>query len=157
MRKLFLVRHGEAAAGGEIPNPPLSEDGAEAVRKIAVFLARGRIGVARIIHSDKTRARETARLIVNAIGPDPSVEEAASGLAPNDSTALLMEAIGQWTDNVMLVGHLPYLGRLASLLVVGAEDKPIVTFEPATVVALDLMDDGRWGIDWVLKPRMLGA
>ena len=157
MRKLFLVRHGEAVSGSENPDPPLSKDGENEVKKIAVFLARGRIGVTRIIHSDKARARETARHIVNTLGPDPSVEVAPSGLAPNDSTALVMEAIGQWTDNVMLVGHLPFLGRLASLLVLGAEDKPVVTFDPGTVVALNLLDDGRWVIDWVLKPRMLGA
>jgi phosphohistidine phosphatase SixA len=54
------------------------------------------------------------------IGVEPSVE-ARPGLAPNDPVVPVARWLRAETEyqSLALVGHMPFLGRLASLLVVG--------------------------------------
>lgn len=159
--KLYLIQHGDAVAKERNADRPLSEKGVADAQRLAVLMARSRPDVTRIIHSNKTRARETARHLSDVLGPDLSVEEAVSGLAPNDSTDLIFEAIGQWTENVVIVGHLPFLGRLLSRLMTqmttGTEDAQLVDFVPGTAVCLERKAaDGPWIISSVLGPGVMG-
>jgi phosphohistidine phosphatase len=56
-------------------------------------------------------------------------------------------------DPVMLVGHLPHMGSLASLLIRGDPDIEVVRFAPATLVCCS--GDGLvWQIAWVLTPEL---
>ena len=52
---------------------------------------------------------------------------------------------------LMLVGHLPFLGRLVGLLVAGNAEVPVVRFGTASVVRL-VYERGSWSVDWALKP-----
>jgi len=52
----------------------------------------------------------------------------------------------------MLTGHQPHLGKLASLLLCGNEDKDIVSFKMAGVVCLSRDDSGAWSLQWMLVP-----
>ena len=59
----------------------------------------------------------------------------------------------------MLVGHLPFLTRLAALLVTGDPDRPVVQFRYSAVVCLEPMDqattqDGRFLVAWIATPDM---
>ena len=55
---------------------------------------------------------------------------------------------------ILLVGHLPYLNRLTSLLIHGDPDRAVVEFLPATMVCCRRVGD-RWSIDWTLpQPRI---
>ncbi len=154
--QIYLVQHAEAVTEAENPLRPLSEKGVADAQRLAVFMARSKPGVARIIHSDKLRAKETARHLSDVLGAGPSVEEAVTGLAPGDSTDMIFEAIGQWTDNTVIVGHMPHLGRLLARLVAGAEDASLVEFVPGTAVCLR-RDDGPWLIAWMLAPEVMGG
>jgi len=43
------------------------------------------------------------------------------GLGPKDQVAATKEALEQTDGDVMIVGHLPFLGKLVALLVTGSE------------------------------------
>jgi phosphohistidine phosphatase len=55
----------------------------------------------------------------------------------------------------MIVGHLPFLERLASFLVCGNEGAKAVLFRYSTILCLEKKEPGRWAVDWVLKPEMV--
>jgi phosphohistidine phosphatase len=59
-------------------------------------------------------------------------------------------------EPLMLVGHLPHLRRLASLLLVGDPEREIIRFRNGAVVCLVTME-GRWLVQWVLTPETAGA
>jgi phosphohistidine phosphatase len=54
-------------------------------------------------------------------------------------------------EPVMIVGHLPHLSRLASLLVLGDAEKEVVRFRMGAVVCLARSGES-WSIDWTLIP-----
>ena len=156
--KLYLVQHGDAVPKDENPERPLSDKGRTDVQRMASFLARGGTRVARVVHSGKVRARDTGTLLSQVLGPNGVVEEAAGGLDPDDSPELLVDAIAGWTEDVMLVGHMPAMGKLISHLVAGNEDAEAVALVPGTVVCLEKAEDGwTWAVNWMVRPELLGS
>ncbi len=159
--RVYLVQHAEAVPADENPDRPLSDKGRDDARRVASFLARS-VRVGRIVHSPKMRARDTAVLLAQALGPGGVVEEAASGLAPNDATDALARAIAGWSDDAMVVGHLPFMDRLASRLVAGSEEANVAAFQPGTVACLERADGdedsngGGWALAWMVRPELLG-
>jgi phosphohistidine phosphatase len=148
--QLFLVRHGQAVAKTEDPSRPLTEPGSEVVRQMAVLAARSGVMVDEIRHSGKLRAQQTARILADALEP-PSGVNAAEGLDPGDDVAAMAEVIAAEEGRLMLVGHLPFLGRLAGLLVAGNPDAPVVRFHTASIVRL-VFERGSWSVDWAVSP-----
>jgi phosphohistidine phosphatase len=146
--RLYLVQHGQAKSETEDPERPLTDQGTDEVARVA-HQAVDVAGVrpARVVHSGKTRARQTAQVWARLLGVGV---EAADGLAPNDDPRTWAERLGTSSDDLLLVGHLPHLGRLAALLVNGTPDSPLVRFRPGGVVGLDRADTG-WMI-WVVGP-----
>ena len=55
----------------------------------------------------------------------------------------------------MIVGHLPFLGRLAALLLTGNADKEVVAFQFGCVVCLNGDDEVRWKLEWMMVPKLL--
>ena len=156
--RIYLVQHGAAVPRDEDPARPLSPSGREDVKRVASFLGRSRLSVARVIHSGKRRALETALLLAEVIGPGSVVEEAARGLEPDDSTDRLADAVEDWTEDTVVVGHLPFMGRMVARLVTGNEDASVVHYMPGTVVCLERGGNGGgWSIVWMLRPELLGS
>ena len=58
-------------------------------------------------------------------------------LSPEDPPFAVYEEITQLKEDFMIVGHLPLLGRLASIFITGDEYNHPVKFKPATVVTLE--------------------
>jgi len=56
--------------------------------------------------------------------------------------------------NVMLVGHLPYLGRLLSTLLLVDEDRPLVEFYMGAVICLERGEKGAYRLVWALVPEL---
>ena len=153
--RLYLVQHGEALPKERDPDRPLSEAGRANVEHLAGFLAGRSLRVARVLHSGKTRARQTADALARAMTPG-AASEARTGLDPNDPTdAIAAEAAG-WTGDGALVGHLPFMDRLASRLVTGRDDSGVVAFRPGAMLCLERGDDGAWSIAWLLRPEVVG-
>ena len=68
----------------------------------------------------------------------------------------MAEDVGSFTDPVMLVGHLPFLARLAGLLVAGDPEVGAVRFRNSGVVCL-VRDEGRWAVGWLVTPDLVAG
>lgn len=153
---LYLMQHGEATTKAANPDRPLTDAGRAAVQRVA---ARGRaagVQVAHCVHSGKLRAEETARLLVTELGADVSVE-ARPGLAPNDPVTPAAEWMRAMTEHqaLALVGHLPFLERLASLLVAGDEEVQVVRFRMGGLIKLEpKADRDGFSVAWALTPDL---
>ena len=150
---LFLVQHGEARPETEDPERSLTELGAEIVERMAEWAARMGIKVDQIWHSGKRRAEQTAMIFAKQSNP-PRGMIAVKGLNPNDDVTPVAASIRGDQESIMLVGHLPHLGRLVSLLVADDPDIEIVRFRNGGIVCLT-QKEGKWAIDWVMQPELL--
>lgn len=151
---LYLVQHGEAEAEAVDPNRPLTPRGREDVLKTAAFL-KGKVKVDIIWHSTRLRARETASLYAEAFYPAHGLLE-KQGLAPNDPVKNIMDDIlNTKHEHLMIVGHLPFLSRLASLLLGGTESGNVLMFRPGGVAYLERTDKGNWAAAWIVVPELV--
>jgi phosphohistidine phosphatase len=153
MNVVYLVRHGEANSPLVDPERGLSTRGRSSVERLAVWAATVFSPAPEIRHSGKPRAAQTARILSHAFQLD-SEPVAVAGLNPNDAVQPVADMLGSEAHPVMLVGHLPFLSRLASYLIVGDAGKPIVEFDTATLVRLS-RDQYGWAIDTVTPPGAL--
>jgi phosphohistidine phosphatase len=152
--KLYLIHHAEAKPEEEDPNRPLTEKGwADARRVAAHVVGRGVIHVQRIIHSGRLRARQTAEAWAEHLSPVEIIS--ADGLEPVADPATWANRLQQSTEDMMLVGHLPYLERLVSRLLVGDPARRVVEFRNAGAVCLERGEDGRWVVRWSLMPEVV--
>ena len=153
---LYLVQHAEANPKEEDPDQSLSEVGLQNIRKTAYFAAEYMgLRLQSILHSGKTRAEQTAGILGKRLNPANGVN-VTDGLRPMDKPSIWAERLKEQTDDLMLVGHLPHLRRLASLLLCGDPEKEIVKFRNAGIVHLIRDDSGSWSIGWILIPEMVG-
>lgn len=152
--RLYLVQHGEAKPESEDPARPLTEKGWRDAERVARGVAeRTDARPRRIVHSGRLRARQTAEAWARWF-PEATVEE-RPGLGPNDDPSIWAERLGAETEDLVLVGHLPHLGRLAGLLLCGEADREVVTFTMAGAVCLERHDPtGRWTLRWSLPPDL---
>lgn len=150
-RRLFVVRHGEAKSKHEDPERGLSETGRANVSRMANWVAANGIRVDEIHHSGKLRAQQTAEIFAEALGAQA---RAIPGLAPTDDVAEIAGAIASAGGEVMLVGHLPFLERLAASLIVGDADSSVVTLDAGAVLELTLAED-TWSVSCLMQPRFL--
>ena len=151
--KLYLVQHGEACAKQVDPERPLTEQGNADVDRLAAFLKQAGIRVERVIHSEKLRAVQTAEYLAQAIAPGV-VPESSGIINPNDDPRAFDWQSDSWDHDTLVVGHLPFMARLVSHLVVEDEDKPLTAWQPGSIVCLERADHTRWQINWMLRPEL---
>jgi phosphohistidine phosphatase len=156
--QIYLVQHGESKPEEIDPERRLTETGARAVQKVADFLRRsGGMEVDAIWHSGKPRAQQTAELLRPATRAGEGAVMQHDGLAPKDAVEPIKRQLEQGNSNVMIVGHLPFLGRLAALLLTGNADKEVVAFQFGCVVCLNRGDAGKWKLEWMMVPKLLSG
>ena len=119
-----------------------------------LFLRPLKLAVDAVWHSGKARAQQTGELLAEAVGARDRVVQ-REGLGPKDQVATTKEAIEQTGGDVMIVGHLPFLGKLVALLVTGSEKNEIVEFQFGSIVCIELRDDGKWKVAWMITPALL--
>ncbi len=150
---LFLVQHGKSLAKEMDPEKGLSEEGVSEVRRISEVAAGYGCKVDKISHSGKKRARQTAEIFESNLKPEKGVEK-ISGINPLDDVAAFSKTLSA-DDNVMLVGHLPFMERLTSYLIIGLTEPPVFKFQNGGMVCLDkLPDTQNWTIKWALMPNI---
>ncbi len=152
--QVYLVQHGEAKAETEDPARPLSDRGREEVQRVARHAAALGLQIAEIRHSGKLRARQTAEILAATLGPPHGIRE-MDGLAPADAPGKASGEIESASEPLMLVGHLPHLRRLASMLLVGDPGREIIRFRNSAIVCL-VKSEGGWLLQWVLPPELAG-
>ena len=148
---LYLVQHGDALPKDLDPKRPLSTKGRRDMARLGEELARSRSATGRIFHSGKLRAEESAETLCAALAERHSAESLA-GLGPNDPVKTFMHKVEDWQENVVVVGHLPFMSRLVGALVAGDEEACIVAFEPGSMVCVERDKEGLWHIVWMIRP-----
>ncbi len=151
--KLYLVQHGEALSKDIDLDRPLSEAGREDVERLASFLA-GKVRVARVLHSGKVRAWQTAEILAASLVPDLKVEE-FGGLSPNDPVEPFVQHVEEWSEDLLVVGHLPFMAKLAIRLTAGADENSIVAYRPGSIVCLETDNETGWKVQWMIRPELL--
>jgi phosphohistidine phosphatase len=152
--RLFLVQHGDAKSADEDPNRPLTERGRADVAAVSGVLAGGHVRVDRIVHSGKMRARETADILAGYLRPT-SGAGAADGLDPMADPMVWEGRLTADDRSLMLVGHLPHLARLASLLLCGDPERNTVAFQRGSVLCIERSGDGQWSVRWMMIPELV--
>jgi phosphohistidine phosphatase len=152
--KLYLVQHGDALSKDTDPERPLSEIGRRDVERLAAFLKRAGIRASSVWHSGKRRAEQTATLLDAAVGTGRGGQP-VSGIGPNDDVTSFAAALDVAAGEVVVVGHLPFVGRLVGLLVCGDPEREVVVYRPGSVVCLQSDDGIEWSIAWKLRPELV--
>jgi phosphohistidine phosphatase len=152
--RLYLVQHAKAAVKEVDPERSLTEQGRQEIKKVAAFVKPLNLRVDCLWHSGKTRAAQTAEVLAETIKVKEDTT-AHDGLGPNDDVSALREELAATDKDVMIVGHLPFLSKLASSLSTGDESANIVAFRNGGVVCLRRGEDSRWQVDWVVTPELL--
>ncbi len=151
--KLYLAQHGEAVGKVVDPERPLSGKGKEDISKIADFLDKAGVRIDRVIHSGKLRAQQTAGLLARSIAPGIPIETSGF-LNPDDNPASFHWERGGLQQDILVVGHLPFMEKLVAHLVTGDMDSDITDYEPGAMVCLE-RSHGKWRISWMLRPELL--
>ena len=152
--KLYLVQHAKAASKQADPQRPLTEEGRRDIQKVASFIRPLGLGLDYLWHSGKKRAAETAEILAEAL-EIKKTKTARDGLGPNDDVAALKNELAPLQQDVMIVGHLPFLSKLASLLLAGSESAGTVAFKQGGIACLSRSDQNQWQIDWMVIPELL--
>ena len=150
---LYLVQHGKSLPKDIDPDQGLSDEGVAETQRIADVAANYGVKVSLIKHSVKTRAHKTAEIFASALNPAGGIVE-VGGLKPLDDVIAFAASIDP-DENTMLVGHLPFMERMASYLVTGSPDKPVFKFQNSGIVCLSKDPAiGSWVIIWTLMPKI---
>ena len=149
---IYLARHGEAAANSIDRSRPLTRAGRESVERVARMAAEKAVQVAAIYHSGILRAAQTAEIFAARLAPGAGVLIMA-GLRPDDDPAIAAAELAAAESPVMLVGHLPHMNRLASLLIRGSAECDVINFRPAMMARFD-REGSLWKLGWALAPPL---
>jgi len=72
-----------------------------------------------------------------------------------DDVRLWADRLAKGKEDLMLVGHLPFMEKLASYLLCGNENARLVLFRYGAIVCLDQKEDQAWAVRWILTPEMI--
>ncbi len=135
---LILWRHAQAEDGLPDIERPLSPLGRKQAARMAAWLDRSLPSGCRILCSPAVRTRQTA----DALGRKYKV---APEIGPGATPAQVLSAAG-WPDGrspVLLVGHQPWLGQVAALLLTGQANDWTVKKANAWWIAQRDREDGK--------------
>jgi len=152
--RLYLVQHGKAKSRDEDPDRHLTDDGQKEVESMAAFLQPLNIKVQALWHSGKARAAQTADILVGGIKAKQGAMQ-HDGLSPNNDIAPIVEAILRLDQDIFIVGHLPFLGKLASRLLCHDKSADVIQFRYGGVVCLEQDEHAAWSVNWMVTPDLL--
>lgn len=152
--KLYLVQHARAASKQVNPQRSLTEEGRRDIQKVAAFIKPLKLWVDCLWNSGKRRAVQTAEILAEVI-EIKEAKIARDGLAPNDDVTVLRDELAFSQQDIMIVGHLPFLSKLASLLLAGSESANTVAFRNGGIVCLNRSETNQWQIDWIVTPELI--
>ncbi len=145
--ELILWRHAEAEDGAPDLERQLTEKGQRQAAKMAAFLRNRLPKNTRIIVSPALRTHQTASALTRHFEAEPRI-------GPGASSKAVLDAAG-WPNGdgcILLVGHQPYLGEIAALLLTGREGA--FSIRKGAVWWLE-QRDGKIGARLVMSPDLL--
>lgn len=134
---------------------PLNDHGKVEVMIVAGFLIRTKQPIQQIYYSEKLRAKETAEIIAQNLPTKPKIAE-LSGLHPEDDVKPIANDCNHWQENTLLVGHLPFMARLASELLAPQQILSF-QFETAAILCLEAIGHRDWSLSWFVSPDLVNC
>lgn len=161
---LYLVRHGiagPATDGMSDSDRTLTPEGDRKMRRVALGLKRLGVAPEVILSSPLRRAEETATVVAAVLAPARGVALYPS-LAPGHGAGDVLAALRPYraARQLMLVGHQPDLGALASHLLTGSSALLPLAFKKGGVaaIAVGALPPRTAGVLlWFLTPGQLRA
>src|SRR6266436_1874692 len=160
---LYILRHGIAvdhsAAGFENDDErPLTGKGERKLWAIAEAMKALEISFDLILSSPLVRARQTAEIVADALKCRKRME-ITDTLAPQESAKPLIEYLRDQgaVDDVVLVGHEPFLSRLIASLISGNSDTSVLLKKGGFCkLSTDDLKHGKCAIlEWLLTPKQM--
>jgi phosphohistidine phosphatase len=159
---LYLVRHGIAearSASGDDADRRLTEEGANKMRQAAIGLKRLGVEPEAIVSSPLRRAQETANILADTLARKVTVDICPL-LAPGTPPSEVVQGLSAYrrAAHVMLVGHQPDLGELASHLLSGSPAIVPLAFKKGAVAAIEvtsLPPAGEGTLVWFVTSKQL--
>jgi phosphohistidine phosphatase len=161
---LFIFRHGLAVEPGSAgfandSERPLTPKGERKLWKIAKAMEELELSLDLILSSPYLRARQTAEIVAEGLDLRKTLE-LCEALTPGGSVKKLIQLIEQRRpvpDEVLLVGHEPYLSELISLLISG-NTAIVITMKKAGLCKL-VIESLQYGqcatLEWLLTPKQM--
>ena len=150
---LYIVQHGKSLTKEQDPQKGLSPEGIEEVKRIAGVAQQYGVKVRQIQHSGKLRAQQTADILADYLKPDNGVKT-VSGIKPLDDVEPFASQLDVSADT-MVVGHLPFLERLTSLLIIGHQSPTLFKLQNGGILCMDRLEGSDPPvIKWALMPHV---
>jgi phosphohistidine phosphatase len=162
---LFFLRHGVAVERDPQSFPddsrrPLTLKGEDRVRLVCDALQALELSFDVILSSPFLRARQTAEIIAGSLGLR-RVLEFHPDLTPTGNPQTLLRFVNRISpkpENLLLVGHEPYLSELLSVLISGQTDA-LIDLKKNGLAKIEVTQRLKLGrcatLNWLLTPRQL--
>ncbi|MGH7582364.1 MAG: SixA phosphatase family protein [Gemmatimonadales bacterium] len=138
---LLLMRHAAAAERDPDRYPddsrrPLVPSGRAEARRVLRRLARTGMAPARILSSPWKRAWQTARIVRDTFDLPGEARVRCDALAASPDVQAIAMAVGDVDADatIALVGHEPWIGELAALLLTGSASGVAIRFAKSAVL-----------------------
>jgi phosphohistidine phosphatase len=162
---IFILRHGVAVEPGtpgyeSDSERPLIPKGERRLRSAGAAMEKLELSFDLILSSPFVRARQTAEIVAGELKLKKRLEF-FEGLVPGGNPKALIHALNELKpapENVLLVGHEPYLSRLISLLVSGDADAAAIEMKKGGLCKLEAaaLRHGQCArLTWLLTPSQM--
>jgi phosphohistidine phosphatase len=161
---LYILRHGIAVEHGTPgfktdADRPLIPKGKRQLGQIAAAMRNMGLDFGLILSSPFLRARQTAEIVAKSLKLKKRLAF-SDALTPDGDPKVLIRQLNELKpapDNILLVGHEPYLSQLAALLISGG-GMAGVEFKKGGLCKLETgpLRPGRCGtLTWLLTPKQM--
>lgn len=161
---IFILRHGIAVERGtegfeHDSERPLTAKGRRQLRKSAAAMRRMKLRFDLILSSPYVRAKQTAEIVAEELKLGKRLKFSDALKYDGDAAELVrqLSTLKSAPENLLLVGHEPYLSQLISLLVSGNEDVAI-DFKKGGLCKLEAekLHYGKCAqLVWLLTPKQM--
>jgi phosphohistidine phosphatase len=162
--KICILRHGIAVVRDDLnaendSKRQLTPKGKRQLRQTAAAMKKMGLRFDLILSSPYLRAKQTAEIVVESLRLKRQLEF-SNALVPDGSFQNLIRELNESKpapENVLLVGHEPYLSRLISLLTTGGTDLAM-DFKKGGLCKLEaekLSHDRCATLVWLLTPKQM--
>jgi phosphohistidine phosphatase len=146
------MRHGDAVKPAvAYAQRPLSDRGKREADAAGAFLRMANEIPYAIMHSTQLRSKMTAEHVMAGVAVDGLLQERCDleeDSSAEDFLASIVSEFGETNKKIMIVGHNPFMSRLAFLLFAGSKPPIIEEFKTGTLLAADSAAHGRM---WTLR------
>jgi phosphohistidine phosphatase len=162
---IYFLRHGVAVEPGTAgyendSERPLISKGERRLRSAAAAMEKLELSFDLILSSPFLRAKQTAEIVAGELKLKKRIEF-FDELVPGGNSKALIHVLNELkpaSENILLVGHEPYLSRLISLLVSGGADTAAIEMKKGGLCKLQIgeLRHGQCArLAWLLTPLQM--